>query len=182
MPSRRRRTETSRSSARGRFFHYLRGRIRSAPFRPGISHRRRRLPPDIAIHCEEIAAADGIVVVHPNWWGQPPAILKGWIDRVIRPGVAYEFLEPITAKACPSDCSRPKPRSVLNTSNTEPEREKTAFGDPLELIWKNCIFALCGVPNFYRRMFTNVVTSSEEQRKAWLLEVEQIVDKHFPGI
>ncbi len=24
----------------------------------------------------------GIVIVHPNWWGQPPAILKGWIDRV----------------------------------------------------------------------------------------------------
>ena len=27
--------------------------------------------------------ADGIVVVHPNWWGQPPAILKGWVDRVL---------------------------------------------------------------------------------------------------
>jgi len=35
----------------------------------------------IAAHCQEIAAAEGIVIVHPNWWGQPPAILKGWIDR-----------------------------------------------------------------------------------------------------
>jgi len=26
-----------------------------------------------------------------NWWGQPPAILKGWIDRVLRPGVAYDY-------------------------------------------------------------------------------------------
>ena len=31
------------------------------------------------------------LVVHPNWWGQPPAILKGWIDRVIRPGIAYDL-------------------------------------------------------------------------------------------
>jgi NAD(P)H dehydrogenase (quinone) len=46
----------------------------------------------IELHCREIADVDGIIV-HPNWWGQPPAILKGWVDRVLRPGVAYRFLE-----------------------------------------------------------------------------------------
>jgi NAD(P)H dehydrogenase (quinone) len=56
--------------------------------------RDAALPAAIKKHCEEIAAADGIVIVHPNWWGQPPAILKGWVDRVIRPGVAYEFTIP----------------------------------------------------------------------------------------
>jgi NAD(P)H dehydrogenase (quinone) len=47
---------------------------------------------EVLRHCEEISQAEGIVIVHPNWWGQPPAILKGWIDRVLRPGVAYQFL------------------------------------------------------------------------------------------
>ena len=51
------------------------------------------LDPGVARHCSEIATADGIVIVHPDWWGQPPAILKGWIDRVIRPGIAYRFRE-----------------------------------------------------------------------------------------
>ena len=51
------------------------------------------LPPEVEAHCREIAEAGGIVVVHPNWWGQPPAILEGWVDRVIRPGVAYRFEE-----------------------------------------------------------------------------------------
>jgi NAD(P)H dehydrogenase (quinone) len=51
------------------------------------------LPPVIRRHCAEIAAAEGIIIVHPNWWGQPPAILKGWVDRVLRPGVAYKFEE-----------------------------------------------------------------------------------------
>jgi len=41
----------------------------------------------------KIAIADGIVFVHPDWWGMPPAILKGWIDRVLRSGVTYQFLE-----------------------------------------------------------------------------------------
>ncbi len=47
------------------------------------------LSPEVHGSCKEIAQAEGIIIVHPNWWGQPPAILKGWIDRVIRPGVAY---------------------------------------------------------------------------------------------
>jgi NAD(P)H dehydrogenase (quinone) len=34
---------------------------------------------------------------------------------------------------------------VFNTSNTAEEREQMVFGDPLETIWKNCIFGLCGV-------------------------------------
>ena len=55
--------------------------------------RDAALPVEVEKHCNEISAADGVVIVHPNWWGQPPAILKGWVDRVIRPGVAYEFLE-----------------------------------------------------------------------------------------
>ncbi|OQY58643.1 MAG: hypothetical protein B6245_10850 [Desulfobacteraceae bacterium 4572_88] len=37
--------------------------------------REASLPPEIQQHCEEIASADGIVIVHPNWWGQHPAIL-----------------------------------------------------------------------------------------------------------
>ena len=49
------------------------------------------VPDAVARHCRELAAADGIVIVHPNWWGQPPAVLTGWIDRVFRPGVAYRF-------------------------------------------------------------------------------------------
>src|SRR5689334_4916156 len=40
-------------------------------------------------HCAELARADLILVFHPNWWGAPPAILKGWIDRVFRLDTAY---------------------------------------------------------------------------------------------
>ena len=51
------------------------------------------MPEAVQSHGAEIRQADGIIIIHPNWWGQPPAILKGLIDRVIRPGIAYEFLE-----------------------------------------------------------------------------------------
>ena len=120
------------------------------------------LPPLIAEHCREIASADGIVFVHPNWWGMPPAILKGWIDRVIRPGVAYRFAETDSGEGIPIGLLVAKAVIVFNTSNTPVQREHEVFGDPLERIWKDCIVSFCGVPVFYQRMFGVVVTSTEE--------------------
>ena len=72
------------------------------------------LPDEIARHCTEISQAEGIVVVHPNWWGQPPAILKGWIDRVIRPGIAYEFLEGDSGEGVPNGLLKAEAVIVFN--------------------------------------------------------------------
>jgi len=38
-----------------------------------------------------VQQAQVLIFVHPDWWGGPPALLKGFVDRVFRPGVAYEF-------------------------------------------------------------------------------------------
>jgi NAD(P)H dehydrogenase (quinone) len=139
------------------------------------------LPLPIAAHCQEIAAAEGIVIVHPNWWGQPPAILKGWVDRVVRPGVAYSFLEGDGGEGVPVGLLRAKTAIVFNTSNTPAEREMAAFGDPLELIWKRCVFGLCGVDDVRREVFGVVVTSTGEQRKEWLDRVSALVARCFPA-
>jgi NAD(P)H dehydrogenase (quinone) len=138
------------------------------------------LPAVIRKHCDEIAAASGIVIVHPNWWGQPPAILKGWMDRVIRPDGAYKFLEGDTGEGIPTGLLKARAALVFNTSNTETQREKDVFGDPLETIWKNCIFGLCGVTNFHRRMFNVIVTSTEDQHRNWLIDVEKDIHTFFP--
>ncbi len=127
------------------------------------------VPEEIDSHCREIASADGIIIVHPNWWGQPPAILKGWIDRVIRPGVAYKFLDGDSGEGVPVGLLKAKAVVVFNTSNTPAERERAVFGDPLETLWKNCVFGLCGVTNFYRETFGVVVTSTQQQRSEWLV-------------
>lgn len=136
--------------------------------------------PSIEQHCDDLSGAEGIVVVHPNWWGQPPAILKGWVDRVIRPGVAYEFQDGDSGEGVPIGLLRSETAVVFNTSNTPKDREINVFGDPLETLWKNCIFDLCGVKHFYRRMFQMVVTSTSEQRLQWLEEVREAVITHFP--
>ncbi|MGA9762627.1 MAG: NAD(P)H-dependent oxidoreductase [Gaiellaceae bacterium] len=135
--------------------------------------------PEIARHCAELAAAEGIVVIHPNWWGQPPAILKGWIDRVVRPGVAYRFLEDDGGEGVPEGLLKAKTALVLNTSNTEAKRELAVFGDPLETLWKNCVFGLCGVEDVRRRNFGVVCTSTDEERAAWLGEASEMIRDAF---
>jgi putative NADPH-quinone reductase len=143
--------------------------------------REAPLPEFLQGHCREISQADGLVIVHPNWWGQPPAILKGWIDRVLRPGVAYQFLDGDDGEGVPVGLLRTRAAIVFNTSNTPRMRELAVFGDPLEIIWKNCILGLCGVSEFFRKNFEVVVTSTPAQRAGWLKEVQEIIARHFPG-
>lgn len=154
-----------------------------APLLPGAEIAAdAAVPPLIERHCREISQAKGLVIVHPNWWGQPPAILKGWVDRIFRPGVAYKFLEGDKGEGVPLGLLTAKAALVFNTSNTAPEREAAVFGDPLETIWRNCIFGLCGVKNFCRKNFAVVVTSTLEERKTWLREVGEMVQQYFPKV
>jgi putative NADPH-quinone reductase len=55
--------------------------------------------PEVARHVELVRRAEGLVFVYPTWWGGLPAILKGWLDRVLVPGVAFTL----------DDTSRVKP-------------------------------------------------------------------------
>jgi NAD(P)H dehydrogenase (quinone) len=50
---------------------------------------------DVARHASLVRHADALVFVYPTWWNGPPAILKGWLERVLVPGVAFH-LDPAT--------------------------------------------------------------------------------------
>ena len=131
-------------------------------------------------HRQEIKKAHGIIVIHPNWWGQPPAILKGWIDRVLRSGVAYQFEEGDDGSGVPEGLLVAETVLVFNTSNTPLEREIQVFGDPLERIWKDCVFDFCGIENFHRKMFRIIASSTLNQRKLWLEDVKKTINTYFP--
>jgi putative NADPH-quinone reductase len=47
----------------------------------------------IESHVEALRWAEGLIFVYPTWWYGLPAMLKGWLDRVWLPGVAFT-LEP----------------------------------------------------------------------------------------
>ena len=133
--------------------------------------------PQVLKYADELMVSDLLIFVHPNWWGQPPAILKGWIDRVIRPPYAYDYPPEIPAGDPPVQKMTGKRGLVFNTSNTPEERENRYFGDPLENIWRQCIFGFCGIEMSCRRMFRTVADSDEATRVSWLGEVEKIIEE-----
>jgi putative NADPH-quinone reductase len=55
-----------------------------SPDTPGAEDR-----PDLAPYVARLKAADGLVFVYPTWFGGPPAMLKGWLDRVWVEHVAF---------------------------------------------------------------------------------------------
>lgn len=55
----------------------------------GEAHAHGQVPADIAEEQRKLASADLVVLQFPLWWYGPPAILKGWFDRVLTNGFAY---------------------------------------------------------------------------------------------
>lgn len=133
--------------------------------------------PLVELHCAELSQADLVVVLHPNWWGQPPAIMKGWVDRVFRPGVAYGYPPGVPPHGEPVGLLKARAAIIFNTSNTPADREASAFGDPLDNLWKRCVFGLCGVGRVERSMYGPMSGSGAEQREAWLVDAAALVTR-----
>jgi NAD(P)H dehydrogenase (quinone) len=95
--------------------------------------RKGSFDPLVLRHAETIRNSAGLVIVHPDWWGLPPAILKGWVDRVLLPGVGYMYEEgsPIPL------LSHVKGAVVVTRDN--PGRGLS------ENFWLQEVFPLCGI-------------------------------------
>ena len=78
-----------------------------------------------------------MVLVFPTWWFGPPAILKGWLDRVWAPGVAYDHAPdygPIVPRL--SDLRE----MLVVTSLGSPWRvDRLAMGRPVRRIFKTAL-------------------------------------------
>ena len=139
-----------------------------------------------------IKEADRVVFIHPDWWGGPPAILKGFLDRVFRPGVAYGFREAdfknaespglftdkrfdvfITTDALDPDSEFASRNSVAedqapNQSIPVSSGKHQASSWPTARVWKEQVLEFCGVKDARIHIFWNLRGSTYGERKAYL--------------
>ena len=52
---------------------------------------RQEMEPDLVAFLESLRWCEMLILVHPMWWGAAPAKLKGLIDRVFLPGIAFAY-------------------------------------------------------------------------------------------
>ncbi len=95
----------------------------------------------IGDHAELLTTATTLVLVFPTWWFGMPAILKGWIDRVFLPTIAFDHA---------ADFGPIKPRLtnlrrvlVITTLGSPAWIDWFVMRRPVRRILKTAIFGLC---------------------------------------
>jgi NAD(P)H dehydrogenase (quinone) len=128
----------------------------------------------VLAHTRELEASVGLVFVHPEWWGQPPALLKGWLDRVLRPGVAYELEGEEFMPKRPQPLLGGRQAAVFCTTDSIREHAESGGQPPLlQRIWQEGVFRYCGIERGEVHIFYDLRRSSPAQRTDWLHSVER---------
>jgi NAD(P)H dehydrogenase (quinone) len=96
----------------------------------------RRVQP----HVEALRWAEHLVFVHPTWYYGPPALLKGWLERVWLPGVA--FLPPPRKGTTPVPALRHIRRLTVVTTGGAPWWWLKVIGDPHRRLFTRGLRAL----------------------------------------
>ena len=129
------------------------------------------IDPVIAEHAALVQRAEAMVFVYPTWWSGLPAILKGWLERVMVPGVGF-VLDERTNKVRPG--LGQMRRLVGISTYGSPHRYVRLVNDNGRRILTRALRVSCGprVRTSWLGLYA-IDTSSPAQRQAFLADVEK---------
>lgn len=109
--------------------------------------------------------ADHFVFVYPVWWGTMPALLKGFLDRILLPGFAFREKESGPGY---EGLLQGKSAQLLTTMDTPPWLVRWVLRRPGHRAFEVATLRFCGIAPVRSRMFGPVKNSSADQRQRWL--------------
>jgi NAD(P)H dehydrogenase (quinone) len=65
--------------------------LRSLNFDPVLRRAGQPLEPDLEYASQALRDASHVTWIFPTWWTAAPALVKGFVDRVLRPGFAFRY-------------------------------------------------------------------------------------------
>jgi putative NADPH-quinone reductase len=125
----------------------------------------------------EINDSDELVLLFPIWWELMPAQMKGFIDKVIFPGLFYTNVSEFKFKLV-SD--KLKKVTVITTMNTPNFLYRTAFGSAIHFALKHGTFKKIGVKSYRWLNLSSVKLTSESKRRGYLHEIESVFKSSHP--
>lgn len=152
-------------------------RIADLNFNPNLQfgyQKRMNLEPDLLNAWETIQWADHLVWIHPVWWGGLPALMKGFIDRLFLPGLAYKYRE---NSLWWDKLLKGKTAHIITTIDQPGWYYRLVYGRPSVNQLKKSILGFCGIKPVKVTYLGIVRTSTEEQRKIWLKKVRVLGQK-----
>jgi len=137
--------------------------------------KRTELEPDLLQAQEQIKWAEHLVWIYPVWWGSVPAIMKGFLDRVLLPGYAFKkragsvwwdkFLSNRSARLI---CTLDQPGWFYRLVN----------GMPSHHAMKKLTMGFIGVSPVRITTIAPLRLSTDQFRKKWLEKVERLGPKN----
>ena len=127
------------------------------------------IDPMTAAHGELVRQAEVLAFVYPTWWSGPPAMLRGWLERVMEAGVAFTFDERGKVHPALSNVRR----IVGITSYGSPWWVVKTLQDGGRRTLARALRMSCGLrtPTTWLGLYS-VDTAGAEERKAFLDRVE----------
>ena len=136
--------------------------------------------PDILAEIQKLRAAELVIFVTPIWWLSVPAILKGWFDRVLAMGFAWN-----SGKIYETGLLRGKSAMVIGTAGGPEEffHENGRYrATPVQVLHhvNHGILAYCGMDVYEPFMALNILGSTQADLENVLKELrfrmEHVID------
>jgi NAD(P)H dehydrogenase (quinone) len=141
------------------------------PILRGGYHKLQPLEPELVAAHEAMIASDHLVFIFPLWCGDMPAIMKGFIERVLQPDLLT-----LQAQAGKGDWHILKGKSarVIMTMGMPGLIYRWYFGAHALKLFKRNILKFIGVHPVRSSIFGMIEAVGVEKRKEWLREVEAL--------
>ena len=129
--------------------------------------------PDVLDHRKRIEKCDIIVLIAPIWNFRMPAIVEGWIDKVLSPPWAFSFKRLVGNYGYPQGHLKEK-KAIIFCTYGSPRLAITTFflNLPIRRL-KRGVFYICGITNILYRRYFAVPFVSDEERKEFLEDVKK---------
>lgn len=131
------------------------------------------LEPDLLAAQATVAWAEHVVIAYPIWWGSVPALLKGFLDRILLPGFAFKYRP---GKAFPEQLLRGRSAQLLVSMDTPPWYFRWVYRMPGIVQLKKTTLEFCGIAPVKVAAFGPLISSSSAQRASWLVKAARLAD------
>ncbi|HSQ73008.1 MAG TPA: NAD(P)H-dependent oxidoreductase, partial [Rubrivivax sp.] len=128
------------------------------------SPEQQPLEADLLRAQRDIRWAEHLVFVYPTWWGTFPALLKGFLDRVLTPGFAFHHVAPDRWDKLLSG----RTADLITTMDTPPLIYRFIYRAPGRQALARATLGYCGIRSARIETFGPVISAVAGQRQQWL--------------
>ncbi len=135
-------------------------------------------PAEIKYEQDLLRDADLITLIYPLWWMGFPAILKGYLDRVLSHGFAYKTENGISVGLL----QEKKMQHFITIGSSKDKYQEAGFDVAIRHCLVDGLFNFCGITDIDHQLIGDIYVLSEAQRQEILQQAEQKTQQNLTAL